>query len=374
MLDPVIACEAMMGGWRGLTEHGEVLNVKSESNIAPIGTDLLVFCDKKAVGRREVRNDYEINIDDYLAHYDLGLDLFKRNKLEEALRELNLAIDLAPTTGAKFNKSLVLLSMGRWKEGLELYEARTKMGYWGLCKDLKIPMWRGQSPVGKRLLLVHDAGYGDTIQQFRYIPHLRALGAEVILLLPPELQRLGNQLAPLGQDADFYCPMLSLLYMLEQTIETIPSRPYLKVNRRASSNWRKRLGSSSRKKIGVAWQVGRLADGDFPRSIELDDLVAALPNAELYSIQQHVSDCHGITSFQFSDFADCAALISVMDEIVTIDTAAAHLAGAIGHPNVTVLLSHWASWRWVGNPFYPWFKLLRQERDGDWSTVLRQLQ
>ena len=80
----------------------------------------------------------------------------------------------------------------------------------------------------------------------------------------------------------------------------------------------------------------------------------------------HVSD--------FEDFADCAALVSLLDEIVTVDTAAAHVAGAIGHPNVTVLLSYWASWRWEGgSPFYPWFKLCRQAAPGDWNSALAQL-
>jgi hypothetical protein len=84
--------------------------------------------------------------------------------------------------------------------------------------------------------------------------------------------------------------------------------------------------------------------------------------SDLHSLQVQGADeaaKFGVISHNFADLADVAALASIMDEIVTVDTAAAHVAGAIGHPNTTVLLSRFASWRWVGNPFYPGLKLHR---------------
>jgi len=95
----------------------------------------------------------------------------------------------------------------------------------------------------------------------------------------------------------------------------------------------------------------------------LADLLAHVDEgAEVHSIQLQGGEEAaqlGVHTHEFEDFADCAALISLMNSIITVDTAAAHVAGAIGHPDVTVYLSDWASWRWRDNPFYPNVKLHR---------------
>jgi hypothetical protein len=119
--------------------------------------------------------------------------------------------------------------------------------------------------------------------------------------------------------------------------------------------------------------VGRDVDGDYPRAIPVELLASALDEGDIpWRIQTQKDEAFGIDDYDFEDFADCAALVSLMDEIVTVDTAAAHVAGAIGHQHVTVLLSYWASWRWHRNPFYPWFKLCRQTAPGDWASALAQ--
>jgi ADP-heptose:LPS heptosyltransferase len=104
-------------------------------------------------------------------------------------------------------------------------------------------------------------------------------------------------------------------------------------------------------------------------------IAKALPDVRLVSVQQQgriEAGLSGVEHHSFEDFADCAALMMCCDEIVTIDTAAVHLAGAIGHPCVKLLLSHWASWRWLA-PLYSNIKICRQESAGDWASALGKL-
>jgi tetratricopeptide (TPR) repeat protein len=319
---------------------------------------------------------YDIQIDRYLEYYNSAVVFFRENSFDLALAAFDRAIKLAPTAAANFNRGLVLLSIGRWKEGFEPYESRLDLMTPPMCRDLELNRWRGQNIAGKNLLLVHDAGYGDTIMMLRYVPHLLDRGADVRLLVPVELERLADQVAPvtrITQGADFFCPMLSLLHLLDQTVDSIPYGPYLEVDRGLVTKWCEVIPKSSKRKIGIAWSIGRNVEGDYLRAIPLAQLVAALKGNELYSVQVQGGEEAielGVKVFNFEDFADCAAFMSQMDAIVTVDTAAAHLAGAIGHEDVSVLLSRWASWRWYDNPFYPNFKLYQQSSSGDWQSAL----
>ena len=147
---------------------------------------------------------------------------------------------------------------------------------------------------------------------------------------------------------------------------------YLTVPQTLVDKWRKCI-RGERKRIGIAWSVGKPSTGDYPREIPLETLIDKLDQgAELFSVQtQKPIDWFPVNTFEFEDFADCAALMLCMDEIITVDTAAVHLAGAIGHPNVKLLLSHWASWRWR-KQWYRNVKICRQTSDGDWPSALQQ--
>jgi hypothetical protein len=202
----------------------------------------------------------------------------------------------------------------------------------------------------------------------RFIPTLQAMGASVTIMAPPELAPLTEQFAPTVHDlcyADYFSPILHLLHCLSVTPASVMDSPYIAV-----VEPRRHVG---RKKIGVAWSVGKPSQGDYPREIELERLVKAFDYADLHSVQTQGRDearRFGVVTHDFNTFQDCADLMMQMDQIVSIDTAALHLAGAIGHPHVFGLLSHWASWRWVA----PWYKnvvLCRQAEPGDWSNALR---
>jgi hypothetical protein len=212
----------------------------------------------------------------------------------------------------------------------------------------------------------------------RYAPLLKAIGAIVSIKAPPELHRLVAPLAPVTDElpaADFVCPILHVLDMLSVVPASVGAPdPYLRVDAQAVEAWRGRLGPG--RHVGIAWSTSAQRPGDYPRSIPLDRLVAAIGgDANLHSVQKQgglEAMAHGVRVHEIGDFADCAALMLAMYRIVTVDTAALHLAGAIGHPHVEALLSHWASWRWLA-PWYPNVKLRRQTIRDDWDTALAQL-
>lgn len=381
-LDPVISYEVTDDGWRGLTECGEVLEVHSTNGhkaAIPEG-EIIVAHQGEPIGRREIRNDMSVDIGGYLEHFNRVVALYRANKITEALAECELTLAIAPTLRARFNRAMVLLAAGRWKEGFALY---------GDCEqhrpfmrpqvhaalDAGLRPWRGEEIAGKRLLVMHAHGFGDTIQCLRFIPQLRAMGADVVMQVPTELERIAGQCGQIVSepcDVDFFCPILHLLLLLNVAPDRIDGRPYLTVSR--EPKWSRKFPVSDRQRIGVAWSVGKPSTGDYPRPIPLRVLTTELRDADLVSVQVQgaaEADMFGVANFPFSDFYDCAAAMLALDEIVAVDTAALHLAGAIGHPKVTGLLSYWSSWRWVAS-WYANMKLLRQVIPDDWASALAQ--
>jgi hypothetical protein len=381
-LDPVIAHETTDYGWRGLTAQGEVLEVRSSNGHAiSVPTEIIVAHAGKPIGRRAVSNDQAVNINEYLLRFNRVVALYRDNRIDEALIESDLTVLEAPTLRARFNRAMVLLASGRWDDGLDEYwqceqEAPFMRPQVRAAIDLGLKPWQGGSLSGKRLLLLHAHGFGDTIMMLRYVPALRAMGADVIINAPPSLQGLTQlPMWPLEDNVDFFCPILHLLLFLGVTPQDVDGRPYLAVAKKSQAWSRFEQLGTSRRKVGIAWSIGKPSDGDYPREIPLGELVAALGDAEIHSVQIQNADearALGVHVHDFENFADCAALMMQMDMIVSVDTAALHLAGAIGHPRVFGLLSHWASWRWLA-PWYSNVKLCRQAQAGDWSSALAQI-
>jgi hypothetical protein len=390
--DAIIAQEETEYGWRGLTANGELLDVRSRNgHKAMMPADDVLVIMRGLSHTRSLRA--EVRISDYVTHYDHALALARENRNTEALLELDAAIAVAPTLYASFNRALILLALGRWREGFAEYrrcEQRSpfKRQPVAEAEAAGLKLWDGEDIAGKRLLLLHAHGYGDTIMTLRYVPLLRALGAHVTLLMPDELHALAGQRAPVisqicdlaGPRArfDFVCPMLHVLGMLSVMPETVSGSPYLQVEPAAVEAWRARLGPG--RHTGIAWSTSAQRPGDYPRTVPLEQLVDALGGdlqraANLHSVQRQgglEALALGIRVHEIGDFADCAAMMLAMDRIVTVDTAAVHLAGAIGHPHVELLLSHWSSWRWLA-PWYANVKLRRQTIADDWDSALAQL-
>src|SRR5262252_5081172 len=352
-LDPVISTEVTDNGWRGLTEEGQVLEVSgTNGHKISIPTEILIHHNGTPIGRRKVGNEWDVNIGHYLVAFNRAVAFYKHNQLTEALAEADATLLYAPTLRAKFNHSMILLASARWRNGLAEYvrcEEHAPFMRPQVKQALAAGMtpWQGEDPRGKRLLVIHAHGFGDTIQCLRYVPVLKAMGADVRLMVPPELASLAVLFAPLADtfDADYFCPILHLLKFLDVQPFNVDPRPYIKI---PMSEWRR-----GRTKIGLAWSVGKPSPGDYPRTIELRELRTRFgPDSELHSVQTQGADEAvrlGVIPHQFADFGQCAELMMTMDAIVSVDTAALHLAGAIGHPQVFGLLSHWHSWRWVAN-------------------------
>lgn len=376
-MEPVISWERTDYGWRALTDHGEVLEVRGRNGSKPeVPSSMVVFAGDKAIGRRRVINELGVDIDAYLGHFNRAIELYKRNEISDAVAHADLAALAAPTKLARFNRAMILLAAGRWNEGLhEYWDCELTKPFMRPEVERAISQglrpWRGEPLTGKRVLLLHAHGFGDTIMMLRYVPELR----RAIMVMPPELHALAGQCGvvvyePL--DCDFFCPMLHLLYMLRVTPQSVLGEPYLHPPLSAVEKWRRQLGPKRRRRIGLAWSVGKPFDGDYPRQIDPNLLIEALgEDDELHSVQTQCVDDDRIIHHRLEDFSDCAGLMMGMDEIVSVDTAALHLAGAIGHPCVTGLLSYWSSWRWQAR-WYNNVKLCRQISDGDWASALAQ--
>jgi hypothetical protein len=378
--DPIIAHEPTDYGWRGLSAKGELVEVRSSNGrkaMVPEG-DTIVVRGNVATSRRAINNNSDLNIGEYLQHFDRASALTRANRHAEALIEVDAAIALAPTLFARLNRALLLLALNRWREGFGEYRAceedprlmRPAMAE-ALAAGLK--PWNGEDLAGKRLLLLHAHGFGDSIMSLRYVPALQAMGATVALKVPKELEKLAAQVAPVADellDADFFCPLLYLVGMVERPWCISPC---LCIDAEAVA--RRRASRGLGWQIGVAWSPSVVSDFDYPRTIPLGSLADALRGSELHSVQKQGADearACGVHAYDFEDFADCAALMLAMDQIVSIDTAALHLAGAIRHPRVDGLLSHWSSWRWLA-PWYANVRLCRQTSPDDWDSALNQL-
>lgn len=276
---------------------------------------------------------------------------------------------------------------------------------------LDVPRWTGGPVAGKTgfqgkaptILLWAEQGYGDVIQYIRYAPLVAELGASVLVACPPELQRLlstvpgvskgygswqeleGTGLPPKAEH-DLHAPILSLPYIFGTTLDTIPAVvPYL----RAPADPEPLQGDGF--KIGLVWAGSPKHVSDAARSMPLSMLSPLLKHfAQWYSLQvgEAVTQIKelGLTkvlhdlSPRLHDFADTASVISQLDLVITVDTAVAHLAGALGKP-VWILLPYRADWRWLQSrldgfqgkavsPWYPTARLFRQPWSGNWIAPI----
>lgn len=355
---------------------------------------------------------------------DLGCDAAKvNNNLALALAEQD-RLDEAEIAGrdarrarpdypeAEVNLALILLTRGRLQEAWPLYEARWRIlplsDRPGLPAETR---WTGGGDLsGKTILLTAEQGFGDTLQFCRYVPMVAALGARVLLAVPPGLERLMATLpgasAVVGQDDplpafDLHCPLMSLPVAFGTESNTIPARvPYLRADPAAATLWANAIPHTSDTsagvpgglRIGLVWAGARRMDQphaaavDKRRSLPLTVLapLAAVPGCVFVSLQLGPPARQLRTApfpvidvaERLTDFAATAALIETLDLVISADTAVAHLAGALGKP-VWVLNRFDACWRWPRDrddtPWYPTMRLFRQAQPGDWAGVVERV-
>jgi hypothetical protein len=328
-----------------------------------------------------------------------GHALRRLNRPTEALANFNAAMTAAPEfPEAHFEAAMTLLTLGDFDAGWKEYEWRWKTGaFVRQRRSFAAPLWLGKEPVaGKTILLHAEQGFGDTIQFIRYALLVAGRGAKVICEVQPELRPLLTGLADAVVIAageplpafDLHCPLLSLPLACRTQLETIPADvPYLAVAAEQLAHWRDRLPQAA-PSVGFVWSGSPSHKNDSNRSIPLARLAPLFDNPPLrcFSLQTELRGAdrevlRGLPNLvhlgdSLRDFADTAAIIALLDVVVTVDTAVAHLAGALGKP-VVILLPYAADFRWMRDradtPWYPTAKLIRQPAFGDWDSVVARL-
>lgn len=335
---------------------------------------------------------------------NLALVLQDQARYNEALAAAEAAVMIAPNHAeARCNRAVLLLQQGRFAEGWADYEWRWRAsGFTTPPRDFSEAAWDG-SPLAGRTILIHaEQGLGSAIQFARFLPDVAARGGRIILECQPPLLRLfslafvgpGRPVAaviPKGRplpERDVQLPMMSLPGRLGTTLATIPARvPYLFAEAAAIETWRARFAPLPRPRVGLVWAGNPQHRNDRNRSmpaVALKPLVTAgvggfvslqvgAAAAQLAMLPpRHVADF----TAALGDFLDTAAAVAALDLVISVDTAVAHLAGAMAKP-VWLLVPFVAEWRWLldreDSPWYPTMRIFRQTSRDDWAGVVAQV-
>jgi len=338
------------------------------------------------------------------AWYNKGVLLYQQKNINEAIVQYDKALGLRPNYyDAIWNKSLASLLKGDFDSGLPLYESRwmSEKALGSSSKRLfDKPVWLGQDSLAdKTILLYGEQGLGDFIQFSRYTKLVAELGARIILEVPEPLLKLMENLEGVSQfiikgkelpPFEYQCPLLSLPLALKTNLSNIPNIDgYLNLDNSSNKaiEWKKRLGSKTKPRIGLAWSGNAKHTNDHNRSLILSDILPYLPeHFEYVSLQKEIREVDKLTlqsnsqilgfANELIDFSDTAALINCLDLVISVDTSVAHLSGALGK-ETWILLPFLPDWRWLldrtDSPWYPSVKLYRQPIIGDWNSVLDRL-
>jgi tetratricopeptide (TPR) repeat protein len=328
-----------------------------------------------------------------------GLALAALNRHEEAVASYDRALALQPDhADAHFNAALSLLTIGDYARGLAENEWRWKRTGMGDKPRFRSPPWLGEAPLGGKTILLHaEQGLGDTVMFARYAPLLARQGARVVLEVPPVLKELmtglgGAAVIARGEklpDFDLHCPLASLPLACRTAVETIPADiPYLEAPQARIARWRPRLEALTAPRVALVWSGRAAHANDRNRSISLAQLepLIATPGLSFVSVQRDLrpGDAGALArdrriahlGDELADFADTAAVLTLADLAVSVDTSVAHVAGALGRPTF-VLLPFQPDWRWMldreRSPWYPAVRLFRQERAGEWGGAIERV-
>jgi len=313
--------------------------------------------------------------------------------VEEALDACETVLHVDPEHAeAHWNRALLLLLKGDYAHGWREYEWRwRKRNFTSPLRNFTQPCWQGEPIAGKTILIHAEQGFGDTLQFCRYIPLVAALGARVVFECHPPLVALMKSLAggnvvvvAMGDSLplfDLQVALMSLPMLFDTTVQTVPNNtPYLAPTNERLSLWRRQIIDNKYFKIGLCWAGKRYPDPERSCPAELLAPLAEIDGVVLYSLQVgwegalplSLVDC----TSPIRDFNDTAALISQLDLVVTVDTAVAHLAGAMGKPT-WVMLPYAPDWRWMlereDSLWYPTVQLFRQAEPGQWRDVVRRV-
>jgi tetratricopeptide (TPR) repeat protein len=335
------------------------------------------------------------------AHNNLGVVLHDLRRPEDAIAAYDKVIALVGDSAAvHVNRSYCYLQLGRFAPGWRLHEWRKRLERPIAARSFAQPLWSGAEDVaGKTVFLHWEQGLGDTLQFCRYAPLVKARGARVVMAVQDPLFRLLRQMVPaievVGEDAvpavfDYHCPLMSLPLAFGTTLDTIPcAGRYIFADMTLRRAWQARLPApSSKPRIGVVWRGHAQHRNDQSRSIELPVFSQLFSDAaDWIALQKEINPAEAamlhsgrpaVAAYAdaLSDFSDTAALMDLLDLVITVDTSVAHLAGAMGKP-VWILLPYNSDWRWLlgrdDSPWYPSARLFRQDNAGSWQPMMQRL-
>jgi tetratricopeptide (TPR) repeat protein len=349
------------------------------------------------------RNAIALRPDDADAVLNLGTALKELGRLDEAAACYRKVLALEPRhPEAHCNLGIVLLAQGKLAEGWQEHEWRWQTPQLIQARrGFTQPQWRGEAAAGRTLLIHAEQGFGDTIQFCRYAKLAAARELRVVLEVQPALVRLLQGLPGVAQviargqalpEFDLHCPMLSLPLALGVTLGNIPGfEPYLQPDPAQTAAWRTRLSDMTGQvpRVGLVWAGNPrnhsrgLAAVDRRRSLapSLLEPLCKMADLRFFSLQKAgpvAPPEFPLTDVmdEMQDFADTAALIANLDLVISVDTAVAHLAAALGK-SVWLLDRFDACWRWFtgrrDSPWYPSLRLYRQPLPGDWASVLAEV-
>ena len=351
------------------------------------------------------RRALALGVDPVRAKTNLALALMEQVRPQEAEQCCREALAINPASAeARSNLALALLTLGRLQEGWQEYESRWEVEAMSApAPAFPQTRWIGQELHGETVLLYAEQGFGDTLQFCRYVPMVAAAGGRVVLVVPKALRRADETLDGVAElvaedegatlpPFDYHCPLLSLPFAFGTTVETIPApASYLRADAAAWSDF---LDGLPGLKVGLVWAgKSRTAQPhavaiDKRRSMRLSDMMPLLsvpgcsfvslqlgpPAAQMQALPAGAA-LHDVSG-RMRDWADTADLIMGLDLVIAVDTAVAHLAGALGKP-VWMLNRHDSCWRWfLGRDDTPWYPSMRQFRQTsrvDWAGVIERV-
>jgi tetratricopeptide (TPR) repeat protein len=329
----------------------------------------------------------------HLGRYELAINCYDR--------ALELTTDPAEL---HVNRAMVLLNNGNFREGWKEYEHRWETATFLPYKKRSFgkPQWKGE-PLGEKRILLHaEQGFGDAIQFARFIPVVAALGAEVFLeageplksllesLLAPEHLLIRGEPLP---EFDYHCSLISLPFALGLEIDSIPSEPYLTVPPLILGAGKQAIematSGNPKLRVGLCWRGNPTHRWDHLRSLKPAQLglLTTVPEVQWFLLQRDITpeelaafpaglSLATLPEHHLDGFLPIAALVQELDLVVSVDTATAHLTGALGKP-LWLLIPAFYEWRWHAprpdSPWYPSARLFRQPEPGAWQPALEQL-
>ncbi len=339
------------------------------------------------------------------AYSNLGFVLQNQGRLEEAEQAYLHAIDIKPDYAtAQYNLSLLYLLQGKFEKGLKLHEQRfcirsgiifDKANNQLMLQLQDYKRWEGEPLNGLSLLVTTEQGAGDNLMMMRYLTLCKQRGLKrLVIYCEHNLKRVFQTITAVDEvvsvnesvsidRVDFYCSMMSLPYIFQTRLETIPySVPYLFIP--DNLNKRKILKNVQGTKVGLVWAGNKLNKNNLTRSILLRQFshLLKIDGVKLISLQKgedasQLKDLgwdilDGVETCE--DLLDTATLINQLDLVISVDTSVAHLAGALGMP-VWLLNRYESEWRWLlhreDSPWYPSMRIFRQKERGNWDAVIR---